>query len=82
MTDKAPKRPRDTNQRAKAIVDIATGESSEDKPDSAKDAAAVALGRRGGLKGGLARAKKLSPARRKEIAEKAAQARWAKTKDG
>jgi hypothetical protein len=43
-----------------------------------KDPAAVELGRRGGLKGGKARAEKLSPERRKEIARKAAQARWDK----
>ena len=81
MSGKAPKRPRDTNQLAKSIVDIATGEASEKEPDKGKDAAAVALGRRGGLKGGLARAKKLSASRRKEIAKKAAEARWANSKD-
>jgi hypothetical protein len=42
----------------------------------AKDPLAVELGRRGGLKGGRARASKLSPARRKAIARKAARARW------
>ena len=41
-------------------------------------AAAVALGRRGGLKGGPARARALSPARRKALASKAAKARWGK----
>ena len=49
------------------------------KPDdsqSTKNPAAVALGRLGGLKGGKARAEKLSPSRRKAIAKKAAQARW------
>jgi hypothetical protein len=43
-----------------------------------KNPAAVALGKLGGLKGGLARAKKLSPQRRKEIAQKAARTRWGK----
>lgn len=62
------------------MVDIA-GSEPEKGSDDGKNAAAVALGRRGGLKGGLARAKKLSPERRKEIAEKAAQARWAKSRD-
>ena len=77
MTGKA-KRPRDANQLAKSIVDIATGEA-EDKPeDEGKDPAAVALGRKGGLKGGKARAEKLSPERRSEIARKAARARYSK----
>jgi hypothetical protein len=52
-------------------------------PDVAKwkkDPAAVALGRKGGKKGGLARAAKLTPAQRSESARKAVQARWAKSK--
>jgi hypothetical protein len=74
------KRPTDTNVRAKSIVDIATGEIE----DTAKQAdpikaAAAALGRMGGLKGGKARAASLSPKKRSEIAKKAAAARW-KTK--
>ena len=76
MTDKNPKRPRDTNQLAKSIVDIATGESEQ--AEDGKNPAAVALGRLGGKKGGVARAKKLSPERRSEIARKAALARYAK----
>ena len=72
------KRPRDISQRAKMIVGIATGEV-EDKPeDEGKNPHAVALGRMGGLKGGRARAKKLSAAKRKEIAKRAARARWDK----
>ena len=71
-----PKRPRDTNQLAKLIVDIATGETTDTKPDDGKDPAAVALGRKGGLKGGAARAKKLTAEQRSEIAKKAAKARW------
>ena len=71
-----PKRPRDTNQLAKLIADIATGEVTETKTDDGKDPAAVALGRKGGLKGGDARAKKLTAERRSEIAKKAAIARW------
>ena len=62
---------KDENQIAKSIVDQATSES---KPE--KNPAAVELGRRGGLKGGKARAEKLSAKRRKEIAQKAARARW------
>jgi len=71
-----PPRPRDPNQRAKLIVDIATGESEEPKHPAEKNAAAVELGRRGGLKGGPARAAKLSTRKKREIARKAAQARW------
>lgn len=82
MTDKArPKRPRDMAQLAKRIVDIATGEVEDRAPtpeEQGKDPAAVSLGRRGGLKGGKARAEKLSATRRKAIASQAAQARWKK----
>lgn len=72
-------RPRDTNQLAKSIVDIATGgaENTAPTPDG-KNPAAVALGRLGGLKGGKARAKSLSAKKRSEIAKKAAKARWDK----
>lgn len=73
-----PKRPRDTNQLAKFIVDVATGEIEPPKTEDGKDPAAVSLGRRGGLKGGKARAEKLSEGRRKEIAKLAAKRRWAK----
>jgi hypothetical protein len=81
MTDKASrkKRPRDFAQRAKMIVDIATGEIEDREPtpeEQGKDPAAVSLGRRGGLKGGKARAAKLSSKRLSAIARKAAQARW------
>jgi len=82
---KHPKRPRDPNQLAKLIVDIATGQV-EDKPasrpeDASKDPAAVSLGRRGGLKGGKARADRLTPEQRSEAARKAVQARWAKSRN-
>jgi hypothetical protein len=77
---KHPKRPRDPNQLAKLVVDLLTGnateESSEQPDDSGKDPAAVALGRRGGLKGGAARAASLTPEQRQEIARKAAAKRW------
>lgn len=81
MTDKASrrKRPADFAQRAKMIVDIATGEIEDRQPtpeEQGKDPAAVSLGRRGGLKGGKARAVKLSEKRRKQIATDAARARW------
>jgi hypothetical protein len=69
-------RSKDINQRAKQIVDLATGEITD--PISTKNPAAVELGRLGGLKGGKARAAKLSPERRKEIAQNAAKKRWGK----
>lgn len=68
-----PKRPRDPNQLAKLIVDIATGETADTVPASSPMAE---LGRAGGLAGGTARANKLSAERRREIAKKAAAARW------
>lgn len=73
----------DENEIAKSIVNQATGEEPKDedqdeKPE--KNPAAVALGKLGGKKGGPARAKKLSESRRKEIAKKAAEARWGKRK--
>ena len=76
---KTPKRPRDANQLAKSIVDIAIGEAEEETPiDDGKDPAAVALSRKGGLKGGKARAEKLTPEQQSEIASIAASARWKK----
>lgn len=74
-----PKRPRDINKLASKIVEAAT--EGETDPDEGKDPAAVSLGRRGGLKGGKARAAKLSSERRREIAKKAAEARWRKTSE-
>lgn len=71
------KRPVDANITAKLIVDIATGETPDPIKDlKGKNPAAVALGRLGGLKGGKARAAKLSPKKRSEIAKKAADKRW------
>ena len=80
MADRSsrPKRPRDPNVRAKLIVDIATGEVEDEKPDEGKNPHAVALGRLGGRKGGTARAKKLTRKQRSEIARKAARTRWSK----
>ena len=75
-----PKRPRDPNQLAKLIIDMATGEAPPDSTVDGKDPAAVALGRKGGLKGGKARAKNLSARRRTEIARNAAFAKWHKLK--
>jgi autonomous glycyl radical cofactor GrcA len=65
------KSPKDVNVLATSIVEEATNEP-------VKNPAAVALGRLGGRKGGKARAEKLTPEQRKEIAKKAAQARWSK----
>jgi hypothetical protein len=73
-----PKRPRDANQLAKLIVDLSVGEAVEADPDAGKDASAVERGRRGGLKGGTARAAALSPAKRTAIAKKAAASRWSR----
>lgn len=77
IPDRSRTRPRDLNSLAKMIADEATT-PREERPDpfGGKDPAAVALGRRGGLKGGKARAAKLSPAERSAIARKAAKARW------
>lgn len=77
---KKVKLPADTNKRAKSIVDIATGNSQETTPRDEVKAAAAALGRLGGLKGGHARAKSLSAKKRSEIAKKAAAARWGNKK--
>lgn len=75
------KKTEDINSIAADIVkqttDKSISKSSQEKPKE-KNPAAVALGRLGGLKGGKARAEKLSAERRKEIAKKAAQARWKK----
>jgi hypothetical protein len=76
-SSKKPKHPRDLNLLSKKIVEIATEGEPVEKP-SEKNPHAVALGRLGGVKGGKARAEKLTPEQRKEIAKKAAKARWSK----
>jgi hypothetical protein len=84
MQKRSSKKPRDVNQLAKAIVDQATTDgpaAPSTQPEvtaDGKNAAAVALGRLGGLKGGKARAAKLSAKARSQIARKAARARWSK----
>ena len=78
MPDRSRKRPRDPNQLAKLIVDIATGEVEDTAEDTGKDPAAVALGRKGGLKGGKARDASMTPEQRSEAAKRAARARWGK----
>lgn len=84
MTDsKKPDRPRDPNQLAKMIADIATGQHDDRAvTEDGRDLAAVLLGRRGGLKGGRARAESLTAERRREIAIRAAQSRWKKAGGG
>ncbi len=72
-TTKRP--PRDANQLAKYILDVTTGDAEKIEPPQ-KNPAAVALGRLGASKGGKARAAKLSGRKRKQIAQKAAEARW------
>ncbi len=79
MQKRSRKLPRDMNQLGKAIVDIATGNAPpEPDPDAGKDPAAVTLGRKGGLKGGKARAAKMTKKQRSASARKAARARWAR----
>jgi hypothetical protein len=78
MPDRSRKRPRDVNSLARQLVAEATGEEPKLDPDEGKDPAAVALGRKGGLKGGKARAAKMTAAQRSEAARKAARARWGK----
>ena len=85
MPNRSSKR-KDLNELAHSIVQQAIGAEPKRNPKpkrkpastEGKDAAAVELGRRGGLKGGPARAAKLSPKKRSQIAQKAAQARWGK----
>jgi len=77
---KTPSRPRDMNQLAKRIVDLSVGEATEDEPavEREKNPHAVALGRLGGQRGGKARAERLDPMKRSEIARVAARSRWNK----
>jgi len=71
MPEKRPKRPRDPNLLAKNIIDIATGEASEDEVNQKRSKA--------GRKGARARSRVLTPERRSEIASIAAEARWKKS---
>lgn len=84
MLDRSKKRPRDPNQLAHQIFLESIGEAPKfdpaaEKPtDANKNPHAVALGRLGGLKGGVTRAAKLAPQKRSQIAAKAAKTRWEK----
>jgi hypothetical protein len=71
------KRPRDPNQLAKLIVDIATGDAEDTV--SAKKKPKRLKGQAGGLRGGKVRARNLTPQEREDIARLAARARWKKT---
>ena len=70
---KRPSRPRDPNQLAKIILDIATGEAENTRPPALT--AVMEARRKGGLKGGKARTERLGPRKRCQIAKRAAQAR-------
>jgi hypothetical protein len=87
---KKTKLPRDANQRAYEIVRLST-EEDEPTPEPEKETPMVRspiseylaeIGRKGGLKGGKARSESLTPKKRKEIAKKAASARWGKKAGG
>jgi hypothetical protein len=73
----AKRPPKDTNQLAKYILDVSTGEAEKIEPPK-KNPHAQALSKLGASKGGKARAEKLSPSKRKTIARKAAKTRWSK----
>jgi hypothetical protein len=75
MPERRP--PRDPNELAKYILDVTTGDAEKIEPPK-KDPAAVALGRRGGQASAKTRSQRLTPAKRKAIAKKAAKTRWAK----
>jgi hypothetical protein len=77
---KRSRKPRtpDPNLTAFNIVQAIAGEPAPEPTPDGKDPAAVALGRKGGLKGGKARAAKMTKAQRSESARKAARARWTK----
>lgn len=74
---KKVKLPKDANKRAKALVDIATGETEvKSIPMNEVQQAASIMGKKGGKAGGDARAAKLSSKKKSAIARKAARARW------
>jgi hypothetical protein len=78
MPERSRNRKLDLNQLAKRLVDEATDDTPKPEP-TPKDPLAVELGRRGGLKGGKARAAKLTDEERRESAQRAARARWENT---
>lgn len=74
-----PKRPRDPNQLAKAIVDIATGKAEDTVSEKKRNPAT--RGRAGGIAGGKARSAALNSEARTRIARRAAKARWGVRED-
>jgi len=84
MPERSSKKPPsdDENVAVKAAVDRVIEQTEDESPEPKKNPAAVALGRLGGKKGGLARAAKLTPEERREIAKRGAEARWARHKKG
>lgn len=84
---KSKQLPADPNQRAFSIAEQATDEDPTPDPTESLSKAQIselmkAMGRKGGLKGGHARAQKLTPKKRTQIAKAAAKKRWAKHKKG
>ena len=75
------RRPADLNSLAASIVADSVDEDKDEPADDGKNPAAVVLGRKGGLKGGRARADKLTAEQRSEIARRAAAARWSSRAD-
>ena len=65
IPSKRPKRPRDFNQLAKHVIDVATGAATDDEPEP-----------KGKQLGGLARTASMTPEERKEMARQGAKARW------
>ncbi len=76
MPERSRKRPTDLNALAASIVADATDEEKPEPAEDTRDPAAVALGRKGGLKGGRARADKLTATQRSDSARAAAARRW------
>lgn len=76
MPERPRNRPADLNRLAASIVGDATDEESATEAPPEKNPAAVELGRRGGMKGGKARAESMTPEERRESARRAARARW------
>lgn len=81
MPERSRKRPVDLNSLAASIVADATDEDKPEPAEDTRDPSAVALGRKGGLKGGRARADKLTAEQRSDSAKMAADARWARSRN-
>jgi hypothetical protein len=82
MPERSSKRPRDFNQLAAKITEIATEGEKPEATITPEQAAARLLGSKGGKKGGAARAARLTAEQRREIARNAAVKRWGLRKDG